>query len=77
MLRRLAKLAGAVDLRDLLALSGLAATSYGAWLIFAPIGWIVAGLGLWYLGTWHGAVVGSTKIVVPAPESVTTTSARR
>ena len=57
MLRRLAKLAGAVDLRDLLAIAGLALLTYGAYLLSRPAGLIVAGAGLWYLGAWHTVVL--------------------
>ena len=78
MLRRLAKLAGAVDLRDLLAIAGLGFASYGAGELSAPAGWIVLGAGVFYLGVFHRLVVGSRlpPIVVPAPESTVTTSER-
>lgn len=38
------------DLRDLVVFGGIALASYGAWLIFAPAGFIVGGAALFYVG---------------------------
>lgn len=40
------------DLRDLIVFSGLGLAGYGAWLTYEPAGFIVAGVGLFYLGIW-------------------------
>lgn len=45
-------------LRDLVALllltAGVVALTYGAWLVYEPAGWLVAGLALVSLGTRLG-----------------------
>ena len=46
-----AAIASAVDADDAFYFAGLALVSIGAWKAYAPAGWIVAGLGLLYLGT--------------------------
>ncbi|MBT8462103.1 MAG: hypothetical protein KJO44_06220 [Gemmatimonadetes bacterium] len=66
MLRRLIR---AVDLRDLLALAGLALASYGSFLMYPPVGLVVGGLGLWYLGTWHQLL--AARSIPFQPESTT------
>lgn len=38
------------DLRDLVVFGGLALAGYGAWLVYAPAGFIVGGAGLFYVG---------------------------
>lgn len=43
MAQRLREAAGSL-LRDVLALAGAAAVTYGAWTIYEPAGWIVGGL---------------------------------
>ena len=40
------------DLRDLVVFGGIALAAYGAWLIYAPCGFILAGVGLYYTGLW-------------------------
>jgi hypothetical protein len=41
---------------DLLLVLGLGVMSYGAWLVFAPAGYLIAGLGLLAAG-WMDAQV--------------------
>jgi hypothetical protein len=40
-----------IDMDDLLYFGGLGLVSYGAWTIYDPAGFIVAGVGLLFLGT--------------------------
>lgn len=40
------------DLRDVVTLAGIGLASYGAWLIFPPAAFVVAGVALFYLGVW-------------------------
>jgi hypothetical protein len=46
-----------VILRDLGGLGGIASTTFGAWQIYAPAGWIVGGLFL-IAGAWLLARAG-------------------
>jgi hypothetical protein len=40
------------DLRDLIVFSGIAAASYGAWLVYQPAGFVIGGGLMFYLGVW-------------------------
>lgn len=46
-LKRIAK---EIDLRDRFVFSGIAFSSYGAAQIYPPMGWIVLGVSLFWLG---------------------------
>ena len=41
-------------MRDVVGLAGVGAITYGAWLIFRPAGWIVAGV-FCLVGAWLSA----------------------
>lgn len=51
-LRRVWRLASdaAPDLRDALVFGGLGLAAYGAWLIFPPAAWLLAGGALFWIG---------------------------
>jgi len=50
-------------MRDVVGLAGVGAITYGAWLIFRPAGWIVAGVfclvGAWLSARASGAQPGA------------------
>jgi hypothetical protein len=39
-----------IDLRDMFTFGGLFCASYGAHEIYSPLGWLVAGVALFWLG---------------------------
>lgn len=46
VVRGAARVGRAFDRQDLMFLGGLAASAYGAWLIYAPAGWVWSGVVL-------------------------------
>lgn len=40
------------DVRDIIVFGGLGLASYGAWLLAPSAGFILGGLGLFYVGMW-------------------------
>lgn len=38
------------DLRDIIVFGGLLLAGYGAWLMYPPAGYMLAGAGLFYIG---------------------------
>ena len=43
-----------IELRDVLVFSGVSLAAYGAWLIYQPAAFVVAGVALFVLGKFPG-----------------------